>query len=315
MANVTQISPTWANAGTIVDPPTAKKNTGWQGGDKPEHEYFNHLLSELQLKVNELIVDVPTKTSGQLDTIDAQWVFTDYNIFQSNTELQNSMISFEDGSSDPFRLYLGEHDQLGTGIASRIYFGSESKMTITNNCFWNTSTNVWTVENSSYPAWAYDVLYPSTGAANTAYWGGVYYKATSDSITTPWTDSGWTTIYRNYEQSVGGGSNEGLNLNPRVAGACYFETYGVVAARNVGADSDEVYGEVWIPWGGNEIVGVSTGDITVTTNGRQQNWSTTPILVASSVNDYGCAVAGTSDTMVAGAIAWHEFKVVVDKAS
>lgn len=46
---------TWASGGTIVEPDSTKKNTGWVLGEKPPHEFMNFLQSEFGKQINYLM--------------------------------------------------------------------------------------------------------------------------------------------------------------------------------------------------------------------------------------------------------------------
>ena len=46
---------TWASGGTIVEPDSTKKNTGWTLGEKPPHEFMNFLQSEFGKQINYLM--------------------------------------------------------------------------------------------------------------------------------------------------------------------------------------------------------------------------------------------------------------------
>jgi hypothetical protein len=68
MAKIDKVS-TWAKAASppTEDPPQSRKDSGWNGGEQPEAEYWNFLEEEDRDKVNEMIDQVNPNTVYRSD--------------------------------------------------------------------------------------------------------------------------------------------------------------------------------------------------------------------------------------------------------
>jgi hypothetical protein len=70
MAKIDKVS-TWAKLASppTEDPPQARKDSGWNGGEQPEAEYWNFLEEEDRDKLNEMIDDVNPNTLFRPDLL------------------------------------------------------------------------------------------------------------------------------------------------------------------------------------------------------------------------------------------------------
>lgn len=100
---VTGLIDTWASSGSKEEPGLSKKETGWEAGERPPHEFFNHLLSEIGQKLNYLLRNgVPEWSSAITYTVGSmtQYGGDIYTAIAGNTN------STPSGSSPHWRRYL-----------------------------------------------------------------------------------------------------------------------------------------------------------------------------------------------------------------
>lgn len=112
------VNTAWANAGALIDPGSAKYNTGWISGEKPFYQYMNFV----QNRADTFIKHVNEYGIAQWDNITtySQYsivLFTDGNIYQS---LVDSNQNNQPDTSPTFWKLLSEEFSQSIGDQNRI---------------------------------------------------------------------------------------------------------------------------------------------------------------------------------------------------
>lgn len=94
---------TWASSGSKEEPGLSKKETGWEAGERPPHEFFNHILSEMGQKLNYLLRNGVPEWSAAITYTVGNMVQYGGDIYAA---IANNVNSTPSGSSPHWSRYL-----------------------------------------------------------------------------------------------------------------------------------------------------------------------------------------------------------------
>jgi len=230
---------------------------------------------------------------GSAETITASWLFE--QLIRLNDE--NAYIRGEETTSgDYFPIF--QHSSLRGRI---LYSGSSGAIVLTYNCSFDNSTNLWHYDlNTEH---SFKLTLSSTGLFLSKM-----DKDDPNHDASGWSETEWTG-------EIQWGDDEAISMHvfataSATSGYAYYDRVQyALQVFNAGSDSENMPNSNAVTWHAKLPSALVSGDITVTAD-TAVNWSSTPTV--SDVNQFGCIVGGTSDSIAADTAAYSFGKIEVD---
>lgn len=223
------------------------------------------------------------------ETISSTWTHTANLVMNSILRLGDGPDYYIRGDGDTSGKYYTLFRRGSSGFSRLLYSGGYTGSIIwAYNLYWDHTNDVWKADNLTTDSWALRISS-----------SGMYFQRMDNDdplhSSSGWTDSQWSSSLR-YGAPSG---TYGMAVYPQVFNVAGNEVYdrvrAALCAKNMGASAGTMNNLTAITWHA-QLTGIVSGDITVTEDGEQQ-WSSLPTV--SEIDQYGCMISGTSDSLVA----------------
>jgi len=179
-----------------------------------------------------------------------------------------------------------------SGAVVRLY-STGWELLVTQNAYWDSAQ--WNRDTNTAAAWEFSLR------------NGHFFTMDSPPPAT-WTINDWTSRLYHTSFHTFSGSVLGLMAYGHIYGYAYDRVRASLAMTNSGAGPQTVGDWISVTWH-KKLENIAGGDVTINVSANA-SWTATPNIV--NIDEYGCSIWGTSNSIPAGSLAYQELEIFAE---